>query len=138
MNRRIAAEIVSSGSKTTELNMLDWTNRVTFDMIGKTAYGADFGGLEDPNTGFYRLFNRNYPLEGFTDPLDAFCIYILPIFVPHGILDRLPIPAFQAQQRDRVSMTDEYKRLIRAVDISKFGHEEAGAIQKSKRIFFCI
>jgi hypothetical protein len=114
--------------------MLDWTNRVTFDMIGKTAYGADFGGLENPNAGFYRLFNRNYPLEGFTDPLDAFCIYVLPIFVPHSLLDKLPIPAFQAQQRDRVSMTDEYKRLIRAVDISKFSTEEEGAIQKSRSI----
>jgi hypothetical protein len=132
MNRRIEAAIISSGSETTELNMLDWTNRVTFDMIGKTAYGADFGGLEDPNAGFYRLFNRNYPLEGFTDQFEAFCIYVLPIFVPHSILDRLPIPAFQAQQRDRVLMTNEYKRLIRAVDVSKFGSEAADAVQKSK------
>lgn len=138
MNHRIEAAIVSSGSKKTELNMLDWSNRATFDMIGTTAYGADFGGLEDPTTGFYDLFNRNYPVEGFTEPFESFCIYVLPIFVPHRILDKLPIPAFQAQQRDRRAMESEYKRLIRNVDRSQFEKEKDDAIQKSERVRFWI
>ncbi|RDW80276.1 hypothetical protein BP6252_04914 [Coleophoma cylindrospora] len=127
MNQMITDIIKSDkddSKDTTTINMLDWTNRVTFDMIGKTAFGAEFEGLPNPDKGFYDVFNRNYPPDGFTHPLDAICMNVLPIFVPHGILNYLPLPRYQAQLRDREVIRSRCIELIRNIDVSKIDKSE--------------
>lgn len=96
--------------KIAELNMLDWTNYCTFDILGATAWGADFKGLEDPSV-WYNLFDRNFPIEGHKG-WDAFYVYVLPIFVDHHLLNQLPIKRYQEQLKDRKLMNEGYLRFI--------------------------
>ncbi|KAL1621656.1 hypothetical protein SLS56_009126 [Neofusicoccum ribis] len=93
-----------------ELNMSNWTNYCTFDILGATAWGADFKALDDPSA-WFELFDRNFPIEGFKG-WDAFYVYVLPIFVDHGLLNKLPIKRYQSQLTDRRLMNEGYLRYI--------------------------
>lgn len=114
LNWRMREVITNSGETEVEMNVMDWTDRVTFDMIGITSFGADFHGLRDPQQGFYAVYNRNYPQDGFSDPWDVLYNYVLPAFVSHRWLYMLPVKAYQDMLRDRQIIRDQCQSFIDA------------------------
>jgi cytochrome P450 len=130
LNWRVRQIIDKSGEKEATINMMAWLDRVTFDMIGATAFGAEFEGLRDPDQGFFAIFNRNYPQDGFTNPLDAFYNYVLPIFVPHSILNRLPISAYQNAIKD-MKLIKQYCQSFIQKELEKKDFEDVHGNHKS-------
>ncbi|KAL1613983.1 hypothetical protein SLS54_010131 [Diplodia seriata] len=108
--QKLLSIVDDTPDKVAELNMLDWTNYCTFDILGATQWGADFKGIEDPSH-FYDLFDRNFPIEGHKG-WDAFCVYVLPLFVNHTLLNKLPIKKYQEQLKDRKLMNERYRQFM--------------------------
>ena len=104
--------IDNSGQTEVEMNIMEWTERVTFDMIGATSFGTEFKSLENFDGGFYAVYNRNYPPDGFTNPWDILYNYVLPIFISHDWLYKLPIKAYQDMLNDRQIIRDHCQTLI--------------------------
>lgn len=112
LNWRVREVIDGSGQTEMELNVMEWTERVTFDMIGSTSFGTEFQALRDPDQGFFVVYNRNYPQDGFSDPWDVLYNYVLPIFISHRWLYKLPIEAYRNMLKDRQVIREKCQSLI--------------------------
>ncbi|KAH8810771.1 cytochrome P450 [Xylogone sp. PMI_703] len=110
LNDKFRDIVEASSNSIAEINVLDWTNRVTFDMIFSTAWGADPNSLDNPES-FYRVFDRNFPAEGFQG-LDAILCYVLPIFLDWSILNRLPFKRYRSQLEDRKEIQKYFNTII--------------------------
>ena len=124
MSAQVLNTIQRSGHRQLDFNMTRWADRVTFDMIGKSAFGVDFGAIRDPTQGLYTRYNRIYPVEGFPDFVDSLCMYVLPIFVPHDLLNLLPLKRYQEQMEDRKYLEDYYTSIIREQQQDQKTHQK--------------
>lgn len=134
LTSHIRNQILTSGRQELEINMLNWTDRVTLDMIGLSAFGTDFEGLRDPEQGLYSLYDKLYPMDGFSEPLDVLCVYVLPMFLAPAIVQRLPLKPIKDQRQNSQLLRDFCLSLIKKQQNVKDLELEEG---NHKRKYFC-
>lgn len=79
------------------VEMNDWASRATLDIIGAAGLGQDFGALQNPNTELNSTYRKI-----FAPSKAAQTLGFLSMFIPHWIVQRLPIKRnddmFEARQ----------------------------------------
>ncbi|PYI12623.1 cytochrome P450 [Aspergillus sclerotiicarbonarius CBS 121057] len=86
---QLAAQSTSSSTPVTTTGVVDiaeWANRATLDMIGIAGMGRDFGAIRDPNTDLVRAYTQVFqPSKG------AIFLAILRLLLPDWMVNCLPL-----------------------------------------------
>ncbi|KAF2174285.1 hypothetical protein M409DRAFT_16548 [Zasmidium cellare ATCC 36951] len=84
--KELARKLQDAAEDKNTVDVLDYNNRVTLDIVAAGGFGMDIGSLSNPKTPFYTEY-----MKGFLPSKHAQVYRLLALIFPEWILDTLPL-----------------------------------------------